>query len=68
MMAVAITPNELLAVVLSGFFVMLWNLMCGFLIPKPEIPVWWSWFYYINPIAWSLYGLITSQLGTFRTS
>ncbi|CAI5476817.1 unnamed protein product [Closterium sp. Yama58-4] len=66
MMAVAITPNELLAVVLSGFFVMLWNLMCGFLIPKPEIPVWWSWFYYINPIAWSLYGLITSQLGNVQ--
>ncbi|CAI7740193.1 unnamed protein product [Closterium sp. NIES-53] len=66
MMAVAITPNELLAVVLSGFFVMLWNLMCGFLIPKPEIPVWWSWFYYINPIAWSLYGLITSQLGDIQ--
>ncbi|CAI5503077.1 unnamed protein product [Closterium sp. Naga37s-1] len=66
MMAVAITPNELLAVVLSGFFVMLWNLMCGFLIPQPEIPVWWSWFYYINPIAWSLYGLITSQLGDIQ--
>lgn len=29
-----------------------------------RIPVWWRWYYWANPIAWSLYGLLTSQYGT----
>lgn len=28
-----------------------------------RIPGWWVWFYWISPVAWTLYGLITSQLG-----
>ena len=28
-----------------------------------RMPVWWSWFSYINPFAWSIYGLVASQLG-----
>jgi hypothetical protein len=27
------------------------------------LPVYWIWFYWICPTAWTLYGLITSQLG-----
>lgn len=27
-----------------------------------KIPVWWRWFYFINPVAWTLYGLIASQV------
>ena len=33
MMAIAITPNEQLSMVVSSFFFSLWNLLCGFLIP-----------------------------------
>lgn len=32
-----------------------------------SIPVWWIWFYYICPVAWTLRGIITSQLGDVET-
>lgn len=25
--------------------------------------MWWRWYYWANPVAWSLYGLLTSQYG-----
>lgn len=28
-----------------------------------QIPIWWRWYYWASPVAWSLNGLITSQLG-----
>lgn len=28
-----------------------------------RIPVWWRWYYYLCPVAWTLYGLIASQFG-----
>lgn len=28
-----------------------------------EIPMWWSWCYWISPSSWSLNGLLTSQDG-----
>lgn len=28
-----------------------------------RIPIWWRWYYWANPIAWSLYGLLTAQYG-----
>lgn len=27
------------------------------------MPVYWRWYYWANPVAWSLYGLLTSQFG-----
>uniref|UniRef100_A0A0E0IQF3 ABC transporter domain-containing protein n=1 Tax=Oryza nivara TaxID=4536 RepID=A0A0E0IQF3_ORYNI len=32
-----------------------------------RIPGWWIWFYYICPVAWTLRGVITSQLGDVDT-
>lgn len=29
------------------------------------IPGWWVWIWYVNPVAWSLYGIIASQMGNF---
>jgi len=28
-----------------------------------QIPIWWRWFYWASPNSWTLYGLVTSQLG-----
>ncbi|KAJ0020425.1 hypothetical protein Pint_32556 [Pistacia integerrima] len=67
MMAVGLTPNQHLAAVISSAFYSIWNLLSGFLVPKPDIPVWWIWFYYICPVAWTLRGIITSQLGDVET-
>ncbi|ESW14206.1 hypothetical protein PHAVU_008G261600 [Phaseolus vulgaris] len=68
MMAVGLTPSQHLAAVISSAFYSLWNLLSGFLIPKSSIPGWWIWFYYICPIAWTLRGIITSQLGDVETN
>ncbi|CAI0540631.1 unnamed protein product [Linum tenue] len=67
MMAVGLTPTQNIAAVVSSAFYSLWNLLSGFLIPKQFIPVWWIWFYYICPIAWTLQGIISSQLGNVET-
>ncbi|TXG74385.1 hypothetical protein EZV62_002964 [Acer yangbiense] len=67
MMAVGLTPNPHLAAVISTAFYSLWNLLSGFLIAKPNIPGWWIWLYYINPVSWTLRGVITSQLGDIVT-
>lgn len=31
------------------------------------IPVWWVWFYYLSPIAWTLKGIVSAQLGDVET-
>ncbi|CAI0473898.1 unnamed protein product [Linum tenue] len=67
MMSVAITPDHHIAAIISSFFYSIWNLFAGFIIPRPSIPVWWRWNYWLNPIAWTLYGLIASQYGDVRT-
>ncbi len=28
-----------------------------------QIPIWWRWYYWASPTAWTIYGLITSQVG-----
>lgn len=63
MMSVAITPSYHIASIISSAFYSSWNLFCGFIVPQPKIPVWWRWFYWINPISWTLYGLIAAQFG-----
>ncbi|KAL4304239.1 hypothetical protein GQ457_10G008600 [Hibiscus cannabinus] len=67
LMAVGLTPSQQIAAVISSAFYSLWNLLSGFLIPKPRIPGWWMWFYHICPIAWTLKGIISSQLGDVET-
>ncbi|MFS8000103.1 putative ABC-type xenobiotic transporter [Helianthus anomalus] len=61
LMTVSITPNEQIAAVLAVLFYGLFNFFSGFFIPKPRIPKWWVWYYWICPIAWSVYGYIVSQ-------
>ncbi|XP_030552874.1 ABC transporter G family member 32 isoform X2 [Rhodamnia argentea] len=63
MMTTAVTPNHNVAAIIAAPFYMLWNLFSGFMIPHKRIPIWWRWYYWANPIAWSLYGLIVSQYG-----
>ena len=40
---VAITPNLMMAAILSGAFYGLMNLFAGFVMPKPNYPGWWVW-------------------------
>ncbi|KAJ0465473.1 putative ABC-2 type transporter, P-loop containing nucleoside triphosphate hydrolase [Helianthus annuus] len=57
MMLVALTPNYEIAAVTMTFFLNFWNLFSGFMIPRTR------WYYWGSPVAWTVYGLITSQLG-----
>nr|GEW22877.1 pleiotropic drug resistance protein 1-like [Tanacetum cinerariifolium] len=66
MMTVAVSPNADVAAIIAAAFYSLWNLFSGFIIPRPKIPIWWRWYYWANPIAWTLYGLIVSQFGDFE--
>lgn len=63
MMVVALTPGQHIAAIVMSFFLGFWNLFTGFLIPRPVIPIWWRWYYWANPVAWTIYGIVASQVG-----
>ncbi|XP_030453705.1 pleiotropic drug resistance protein 2-like [Syzygium oleosum] len=63
MMVVALTPGHQIAAITMSFFLNFWNLFSGFLIPRPLIPVWWRWYYWCSPVAWTIYGIFASQVG-----
>ncbi|KAI4325296.1 hypothetical protein MLD38_030708 [Melastoma candidum] len=63
MMIVSVTPNQQVAAILASSFYSLFNLFSGFFIPIPRIPKWWVWYYWICPVAWTVYGQIISQYG-----
>ncbi|TQE12215.1 hypothetical protein C1H46_002140 [Malus baccata] len=63
MMTVSITPNHQVAAIFAAAFYSVFNLFSGFFIPRPKIPGWWIWYYWICPVAWTVYGLIVTQYG-----
>ncbi|KAK4279547.1 hypothetical protein QN277_011313 [Acacia crassicarpa] len=63
MMTVALTPNPAIAAIIMSFFLSFWNLFTGFVIPMKLIPIWWRWYYWLSPTAWTTYGIVTSQIG-----
>ncbi|MCD7463346.1 transcription factor [Datura stramonium] len=67
MMTVALTPNQHVALIVATFFFSIWNLFSGFIIPRPRMPLWWRWYYWACPVAWTLYGLVVSQFGDLQS-
>ncbi|XP_012066453.1 ABC transporter G family member 34 [Jatropha curcas] len=63
MMLVALTPGHQIAAIVMSFFLSFWNLFSGFLVPRSQIPIWWRWYYWLSPVAWTIYGLVASQVG-----
>ncbi|PNT75620.1 ABC transporter G family member 36 isoform X4 [Brachypodium distachyon] len=63
MMAVGVTENHTIASIVSSSCYAVWNLFSGFVIPRTKIPIWWRWYYWLCPVAWSLYGMVVSQYG-----
>lgn len=49
------------------FFLFFWHLIFQYwqknLVLLKQIPIWWRWYYWGSPIAWTIYGLVTSQFG-----
>ncbi|GKV35642.1 hypothetical protein SLEP1_g43885 [Rubroshorea leprosula] len=62
-MTVALTPNYHLASIGATGIFALWNLFTGFIVPLKRIPVWWKWYYWSCPLAYTLYGMMASQYG-----
>ncbi|KAF5793227.1 putative ABC-2 type transporter [Helianthus annuus] len=58
-------PTNIAAIIVASFYG-IFNLFSGFIIPRPSIPVWWRWYYWGNPLAWTIYGLVASQFGDFE--
>ncbi|CAO2839377.1 unnamed protein product [Amaranthus hypochondriacus] len=63
MMLISLTPGHQVAGIFMAFFLSLWNLFAGFMIPRPQLPIWWRWYFWASPVSWTLYGLVTSQVG-----
>ncbi|KAL6661918.1 hypothetical protein ACP70R_001302 [Stipagrostis hirtigluma subsp. patula] len=63
MMTVALTPNIEIAMGLSFLIFIFWNVFSGFIVAREMMPVWWRWVYWADPAAWTVYGLMFSQLG-----
>ena len=47
--------------VVSGFASTIFSVFCGFLITPTNIPTFWIFLYYINPLSYALQGIILSQ-------
>ncbi|CAH8361817.1 unnamed protein product [Eruca vesicaria subsp. sativa] len=60
---ISVTPNFMVAAILQSLFFVAFNLFAGFLIPKPQIPKWWVWLYYLAPTSWTLNVFFSSQYG-----
>nr|XP_043620927.1 pleiotropic drug resistance protein 3-like isoform X2 [Erigeron canadensis] len=66
MLLVALTPSFPVAAILQSAFYTIFNLFGGFLIPRPKIPIWWKWLYFLTPTSWSLNAMLTSQFGDVK--
>lgn len=66
MMLVGLTPNYLIAFVTSTFFLGIWSLFSGYVIPRTRMPVWWRWYYWGCPLSWTLYGIAATQFGEMK--
>ncbi|KAJ0078963.1 hypothetical protein Patl1_23923 [Pistacia atlantica] len=59
----AVTPNFMVAAIVTTASSCMFNLFSGFFVPKPHVPKWWLWFYYLMPTSWTINGMLTSQYG-----
>jgi hypothetical protein len=57
------TDGAAVTELINGIFNTLFMIFSGFLAPYPSIPCGWKWLMLINPVYWTLYGLVGSQLG-----
>ncbi|EGP85077.1 ABC transporter [Zymoseptoria tritici IPO323] len=59
----ALTPSTFIAVLLNPFIIIVFALLCGVTIPKPQIPGFWrAWLYELNPLTRLISGLVSNEL------
>jgi len=62
MMLASIFPMMALAQIVSILFLNVFFLFGGFFITYPNFPIWWKWLYWLDPLSYSIQGVISSQL------
>ncbi|KAF8032639.1 hypothetical protein BT93_D1534 [Corymbia citriodora subsp. variegata] len=63
MMIIAVSPNQVVAATSTSMLYAIWTLFSGLVIPRMRIAVWWRWYSWMCPVAWSLYGMATALYG-----
>ncbi|XP_050220408.1 pleiotropic drug resistance protein 3-like [Mercurialis annua] len=63
MMLVSLTPSVQVASIIASPTYSMLILFAGYIVPRPRIPKWWIWLYYMCPTSWILNGMLTSQYG-----
>lgn len=58
-----LSPNIGISAVMSGILLVAFTLTMGFLITPGNIPPWWVWIYWMNPLRYMLQGLAANELG-----
>ena len=66
-LSVHLTPSMHLAEAIIAVIFGMLQLFCGYLKPRPRIPDGWIWAYWTNPVSYTLYGLVSNQLGDVQT-
>jgi len=56
-----ISPNSATANVLSPLFVSIWSMFCGYGTPKPDIPKFWIFLYWLSPMRYFFEAIISDQ-------
>ncbi|KAK9804995.1 hypothetical protein WJX73_009787 [Symbiochloris irregularis] len=59
---VALTPNTQFSATMASGVYTLWFIFSGFIIPFPRIKGWWIWYFYLDPLTYTVWGLVGSQL------
>lgn len=57
------SPNIGAAVGMGSLLLTLFTLTMGFLLTPPDIPPWYIWLYWINPLRFMLQGFVISEIG-----
>jgi len=60
-MVSAFSPTHTIAAVLAPAILAPFLLFSGFMAPKPSIPGWWIWIYWISPIKYGFEGLMSNE-------
>ncbi|CAM9674100.1 unnamed protein product, partial [Scytosiphon promiscuus] len=54
-------PNFTVAQGFAGLSVLMCVLFCGYLIPGDDIPPWWIWVFYVNPLTWTFRAAVLNE-------
>jgi hypothetical protein len=60
---VAVAPNKSLLAAACTVTIFFNTLFCGFIVTPDNIPVYWTWLYWMLPSAWVYRGLVLNQIG-----